>query len=97
MSGQQGFDDVQAQQILKRAAEIEAERGRILDASALREIAAEAGISPVALEQALRERHVAKTGRRSRPAAFTPLLIFAGILVVFAAVFVFIRMMVPPG
>lgn len=55
MEEQPGYKDAEAKRIIQRAAEIDAERGRELDAAALREIASEAGISPLALEQAIRE------------------------------------------
>jgi hypothetical protein len=55
MNERPGYKDAEAKQIIQRAAEIDAERGRELDAAALREIASEAGISPVALDQAIRE------------------------------------------
>jgi len=55
MSERQGYGDAEAKRIIQRAAEIDAERGRQLDAPALREIAAEAGISPLAVDRALQE------------------------------------------
>ena len=61
MNERPGFGDAEAKRIIKRAAEIDAEQGRGLDAPALREIAAEAGISPLAVDRALQE-HEAKVG-----------------------------------
>lgn len=55
MTERQGYGDADAKRIIQRAAEIDAERGRELDAPALREIAAEAGISPLAVDRALAE------------------------------------------
>ena len=58
MTERPGYGDAEAKRIIQRAAEIDAE-GRPLDAPALREIAAEAGISPLAVDRALAE-HAAK-------------------------------------
>ena len=53
--GRPGYGDAEAKRIIQRAAEIDAERGQRLDAPSLREIAAEAGISPAAVDRALEE------------------------------------------
>jgi len=55
MDERPGFGDAEAKRIIKRAAEIDAQQGRQLDAPALREIATEAGISPLAVDRALQE------------------------------------------
>lgn len=55
MSEHPGFGDAEAQRIIKRAAEIDAQRAGSLDAQSLREIAAAAGISPAAVDQAIAE------------------------------------------
>ena len=55
MSSEPGFNDADAKRIIERAAEIDAEGGHRLDALALREIAAEAGISGPAVDRALQE------------------------------------------
>jgi len=55
MSTDPRFGDAEARHIIGRAAEIDAQRSQSLDAKALREIAAEAGISPTAVDQAIRE------------------------------------------
>jgi hypothetical protein len=55
MSERPGYGDAEAKRIIERAAQIDAEQGRQLDAPALREIAAEAGISPSAVDRALQE------------------------------------------
>jgi AraC-like DNA-binding protein len=55
MNERPGYGDAEAKRIIARAAEIDAEQGRRLDAPALREIAAEAGISPLAVDRALEE------------------------------------------
>ena len=57
MSQQSGFGDDDAKRILERAAEIDALGQKTLDARALREIAAEAGISAAAVDRALAEHH----------------------------------------
>jgi hypothetical protein len=55
MKEKPGYGDAEAKRIIERAAEIDAEQGRRLDAPALREIAAEAGISPLAVDRAFQE------------------------------------------
>ena len=55
MSERQGYGDADAKRIIERAAQIDVEQGRQLDAPALREIAAEAGISSSAVDRALQE------------------------------------------
>lgn len=55
MNERHGYGDAEAKRIIERAAEIEAEQGQRLDAPALREIAAEAGISSHAVDRALQE------------------------------------------
>jgi len=49
MKERSGYGDADAQRIIERAAEIDAEVGHKFDAPALREIATEAGISPLAV------------------------------------------------
>lgn len=56
MNEQRGFRDSEAQRIIQRAAEIDAQRGQSIEE--LRQIAAEAGISPAAVDQAIQERLV---------------------------------------
>jgi hypothetical protein len=60
-----GFGDAEARRIIARAAEIDAQRGQQLDANALREIAAEAGISPAAVDAAIEERFDAASTKPS--------------------------------
>jgi DNA-binding transcriptional regulator YhcF (GntR family) len=55
MNERSGYGEVAAKRIIERAAQIDAEQGRQLDAPALRQIAAEAGISPAAVDRALEE------------------------------------------
>lgn len=50
-----GFGDAEAKRIIERAAELDAQDQKQLDASALREIAVEAGISPASVDRALEE------------------------------------------
>jgi hypothetical protein len=57
MNKPSGFGDAETKRILERAAEIDSQRP--MDATALREIAVEAGISAASLEQALAEHQQA--------------------------------------
>lgn len=62
------FSKVEADQILKRAAEIEgADDGRRLTLDELRSIAGEAGFGPRAVERAIAEAHEATTADDRRP------------------------------
>jgi hypothetical protein len=63
MSERPGYGDAEAQRIIGRAAEIDAEQERRLDVPALREIAAEAGISRLAVDRALQEHESAALTR----------------------------------
>jgi hypothetical protein len=65
MNDRPGYGDAEAKRIIERAAEIDAEHGRQIDAPALREIAAEAGISALAVDRALQEHHSAPAARAS--------------------------------
>jgi hypothetical protein len=56
VSSDQGFDESEAKHIMARAAALDAQRGERLDAATLRAIATEAGISPAAIDEAIRER-----------------------------------------
>jgi hypothetical protein len=55
MDERPGYGDAEARRIIERAAQIDAEQGRQLDVPTLREIAAEAGISQLAVDRALQE------------------------------------------
>jgi hypothetical protein len=55
MDERPGYGDAEARRIIGRAAQIDAEQGRQLDVPTLREIAAEAGISQLAVDRALQE------------------------------------------
>ena len=94
MTERQGYGDADAKRIIQRAAEIDAERGRQLDAPALREIAAEAGISPLAVDRALQEHESTALTRGSwvkrHRTAITSAVIAALLLV-----WVFLRRAVP--
>lgn len=59
MKEQPGYADAEAKRIIQRAAEIDAEHGRQLNAPALRAIATEAGISPLAVDRAIQEHESA--------------------------------------
>lgn len=61
-----GFGDAEAKRIIARAAELDAQDQQRLDVNALREIAAEAGISPTAVDRALQERVAAPPTLASR-------------------------------
>jgi hypothetical protein len=61
------FRDAEAKRILDRAAEIDAQERQHLDANALREIAAEAGISPASVDRALAEHHRALAEQHTPP------------------------------
>ncbi len=63
MNERPGYGDAEAKRIIERAAQIDAEQGRRLDAPALREIAAEAGISPSAVDRALQEHEATAPAR----------------------------------
>jgi hypothetical protein len=67
MTERPGYGDAEAKRIIERAAEIDAEQGGQLDAPALREIAAEAGISPLAVDRALQEHEAKALAREPWP------------------------------
>lgn len=79
MNTHPGFEDSEAKRIIERAAEIDAQRRQAFDANALREIAAEAGISPTAVDQAIHERLQPAVPTRSWPARHPALLISIGL------------------
>jgi hypothetical protein len=80
MSTDPGFGDAEARRIIQRAAEIDAQRSQSLDAKALHEIAEEAGISPAAVDQAIRERLEPAVTRRPWAVRYRGLLISIGLL-----------------
>jgi hypothetical protein len=91
-----GYGDAEAKRIIQRAAEIDAEQGRQLDAPALREIAAEAGISPLALDRALQEHEsTAVNPRGSWVSRHRALVTVAAVVVAMFVFFAFARMMPP--
>ena len=59
MDDPHGYGDAEAKRIIERAAEIDAEHAHRLNVPALRQIAAEAGISPLAIDQAIQEHEAA--------------------------------------
>jgi hypothetical protein len=79
MTNHPDFGDSDARHILARAAEIDAQQGQKLDAVALREIAAEAGISPAAVDQAIHERLQPVAPKRAWAVRHRGLLITIGI------------------
>lgn len=80
MNEHRGFGDSDAQRIIARAAEIDAQGVQRLDAKALREIAAEAGISPAAMDQAILEGLQPPVVRRAWAMRHVRLLVSIGIL-----------------
>ena len=78
------FREAEARQVLRRAAELDAEGAGALDAAALRDAAAQAGISAAAVERALREheeqgeRERAPAPVRGRPLWRHPAVVSAG-------------------
>jgi hypothetical protein len=90
------YGDAEAKRIIERAAQIDAERGRQLDEPALREIAAEAGISPLAVDRALQEHQSTASTREPWLKRHRAAIITAGIVAVALLAFMFARM-VPPA
>ena len=89
MNERPGYGDAEAKRIIRRAAEIDAEQGRQLDAPALREIAAEAGISPWAVDRALQEHESTALTRRApwlkrHRTLVTTAVVVAGLVLLFA-------------
>jgi hypothetical protein len=80
MSTDQNFGESDAKRIIERAAEIDAREGQRLSSDALRAIAAEAGISPLAVDQAIHEQRQPGAAVRSWPSRNRALLIVLGIL-----------------
>jgi len=85
MSTGQNFGESEAKRIIERAAEIDAREGQRLSPDALRAIAVEAGISPVAVDQAIHEFRQPVTLARSWPTRHWGILVALGVL---GAVFV---------
>jgi AcrR family transcriptional regulator len=98
MTDRPGFGDAEAKRIIARAAEIDAEQGRRLDAPALREIAAEAGISPSAVDRALAELEStppAPVPWFKRPGVSATVFIATAVIVAMLLLFVFGRLIAP--
>lgn len=91
MTERQGYGDADAKRIIQRAAEIDAEQGRQLDGPALREIAAEAGISPLAVDRALQEHESTALTRVSWLKRHRTAIIIAAIAALMFAWFVLRR------
>ena len=95
MNDRQGYGDAEAKRIMERAAEIDAENGQRLNLTALRHIAAEAGISPLAIDQAIQEHDAAP----SPPAPFLKrqrIWLFVAASVAGLLLLAFLRMVLPP-
>jgi len=93
-----GYRDADAKRILERAAAIDAEGGRELDVPALREIAAEAGISASAVDRALQEHETAapiQPWLTRHRVLLTTVAIIAALLFLFA--FYVVGRTVPPA
>ena len=60
------YGDDEAERIIERAAEIDAQNRRMVDAASIRSIAAKAGISPDAVDRAL-EEHDTPAGTGTPP------------------------------
>jgi protein-disulfide isomerase-like protein with CxxC motif len=84
------FDDAEAKRIIQRAAEIDARKS--MDATTLRQVAMEAGISPASVDKALEEHLQAPTP----PTLLNRLKPWSGLLVlaIIIALFVIGRLMV---
>lgn len=94
MNERPSYGDSEAKRFIERAAVIDAEKGRLMDAQALREIAAAAEVSPLAVDRVL-EEHESTTlkrvpFRRRHPAMLT-IAAMATALVILAPT----RMLVP--
>ena len=90
------YGDADAKRIIARAAEIDAEQGRQLDASALREIAAEAGISALAVERALEEHQSPTVAPVSWLKRHRSMVTTAAIVAVLFVVMLVMRSVPPP-
>jgi hypothetical protein len=96
MSERPGYGDAEAKRIIARAAEIDAEQGRQLDAPALREIAAEAGISSLAVDRALREHESTALAPVSWLKRHRTMIITIVVIVVALMLIMFTRLVAPP-
>ena len=95
MNDRPGYGDAEAKRIIERAAEIDAERGQRLTVPALREIAAESGISPVAIDQAIQE-HESAPSMRAPWLKRHPTLLISAIVAGLLLIYALLRMLVPP-
>jgi hypothetical protein len=94
MTDQPDFGDSEAKRIIERAAVLDAEQGRRLNAAALREIAAEAGISATAVDRALLEHSAPAKSRLSwiqRHPVLVSLAVLAAALLMIALLFATMR------
>ena len=85
-----GYEDDEVERIIERAAEIDADQRRELDAFAVREIADRAGISPLAIDRALLE-HESKTGSRMSRVKRARIVILAVALVAGVVLYALMR------
>ena len=87
MTDRSGYGDAEAQKIIERAARIDAERGARLNVPAIREIAAEAGISASAVDRAIEEHESAVPERLPwyrRHAVLITLVVIAAAFLLYA-------------
>ncbi|MGQ0642756.1 MAG: hypothetical protein ACT4P6_18585 [Gemmatimonadaceae bacterium] len=94
MNDRPGYGETEAKRIIERAAEIDAERVHRVNVPALREIAAEAGISALAIDRAIQEHESASvqvpSWKRYRTLLITAAIV-AGLLL-----YAFLRRVVAP-
>jgi len=94
MSERPGYGDAEAKRIIERAAVIDAEQGRQLDARALREIAVQAGISAFAVDRALQE-HESTTLKRVPFLRRHRTMLTIGVMVAALVIYALARMVFP--
>lgn len=94
MNDRPGYGDAEAKRIIERAAIIDAEEGRLMDARALREIAAAAGISPLAVDRALQE-HESTTLKRVPFLRRHRAMLTSAAMVAALVIYAFARMVFP--
>ena len=80
--------DVEAKKLLARASELDAEHAHSLDIATVREIAAEAGISPAAMDAALQESVDRQQPAIARSSSVRRLLVVSRVALVLGAVYV---------
>lgn len=79
-----GYGDDEARRIIERAAEIDADDQRRFDALAIREMAADSGISPSAVDRALREHERMAPSREPWHKRYRSAIVVAAIIAALA-------------